>query len=40
MEVSLVGSRDVPGYEEDDGVEVRSVMEGMEVVVEELSTVE
>ena len=38
MEVSLVGSRNVPEYEEDDGVEASSVTEDMEAVEEELST--
>ena len=37
MEVSLVGSSDVPGYEEDDEVEASRVTEDMEVVEEELS---
>ena len=38
LDVLLDDSRDAPGYEEDDGVEMDSVTEGMEVMEEERST--
>ena len=40
IEVCPVDSRDVPGYEEDNGVEVSLVTEDIEVVEEGLSTVD
>ena len=40
MKASRVDLRDALRYEEDDGVEVSSVTEGMEVVEEEISTID